>query len=225
MYSLVDFAKSLRVDDCKIWNTPNIIFLCGGPTATDGSYLSARDFFNRHLCSDRPALAERVKLAEDVNIWFQTHQDQPFSDLLELENYLAHLADVTVLFVESPGSIAELGAFVASDALRPKLLAVLNTFYGSEQSFITDGPIRKIRNEKQGDGSVLRLGSKQLDTSATKEEFGDVANHLTEILVSREKRIPQQLAFKTNEIGHTLLLVADLIRIPAWRRGLMLKIA
>ena len=214
MYSLVDFAKSLRVDDCRIWNTSNIIFLCGGPTATDGSYLSARDFFNRHLCSDRPALAARVKLAEDVNIWFQTHQDQPFSDLLELENYLAHLADVTVLFVESPGSIAELGAFAASDVLRPKLLAVLNTFHGSEQSFIADGPIRKIRNEKQEMVQSFAWDPKQLDTSETKEEFGDVANHLTEILESREKRIPQQLAFKTNEIGHTLLLVADLIRIP-----------
>ena len=47
---------------------------------------------------------ERVKLAEDVNAWFR--KDDALPDLLELENYLAHLADVIVLFVESPGSIA-----------------------------------------------------------------------------------------------------------------------
>ena len=56
---------------------------------------------------------------------------------------------MTVLFVESPGSIAELGAFAASDTLSPKLLAVLNTYYDSEQSFIADGPIQKIRNDKE----------------------------------------------------------------------------
>ena len=214
MYSLVDFAKSLRVNDCKIWNTPNIILLCGGPTAIDGSYLSARDFFNRHLRSDRPALAERVKLAEDVNVWFQPHKDQPFPDLLELENYLAHLADVIVLFVESPGSIAELGAFAASDVLRPKLLVVFNTFYHSSQSFIAEGPIRKIRNEKE---ELVQSGAwdpKQPYTPETTEEFGLVANRLTDIIEHRETLRPQQFAFKAKEIGHTLRLVADLIRIP-----------
>ena len=146
-----------------------------------------------------------------MNTWF--NKDNAFPDLLELENYLAHLADVIVLFVESPGSIAELGAFAASDTLRPKLLAVRNTFYASEQSFIADGPIRKIWNTNEESVQSYTWDPEQLDTPKTKEEFGDVANHLTEMLEYRENRRPQQLAFKTKEIGHTLLLVADLIRI------------
>ena len=212
-YSLVDFAKSVRVGNCKIWNTPNIIFLCGGPTAIDGSYQSARDFFNRHLQRKKPDWAGQVKLAEDVNAWFHTHNNQAFPDLLELENYLAHLADVTVLFVESPGSIAELGAFAASDALRPKLLVVLNTFYNSDQSFIADGPIRKIRNANEEFVQSYHWDPAQLDTPETKQEFDEVANHLTEILEQRANRIPKQLAFQATETGHTILLVADLTRI------------
>ena len=208
-YSLVDFAKSLRVDRCKIENTPNFVFLCGGPTTIGAS---CRSFFNQYLLSKKPAWTERVKLAEDVNSWF--NKDNAFPDLLELENYLAHLADVIVLFVESPGSIAELGAFAASDVLRPKLLAVRNTFYDSKRSFIADGPIRKIWNTSKESIQSYTWDPEQLDTPATKEEFGDVANRLTEILECREKRRPQQLAFKAKEIGHTLLLVADLIRIP-----------
>ena len=154
---------------------------------------------------------ERVKLAEDVNAWFR--KDDALPDLLELENYLAHLADVIVLFVESPGSIAELGAFAASDALRTKLLAVRNTFYSSEQSFIADGPIRKMQNANRESVQSYNWNPKQLNTPETQIEFDEVADHLTEILEQRESLRPRQLAFQTEEIGHTLLLIADLIRI------------
>ena len=211
-YSLVDFAKSLRVDHCKIQNTPNFIFLCGGPTATDGSCQSARDSFFRHLRSEKPAWVERVKLAEDVNAGF--HNTAAFPDLLELENYLGYLAHMTVLFVESPGSIAELGAFAASDTLSPKLLAVLNTYYDSEQSFIADGPIRKIRNDKEELVQYYSWDPKQLDTPKTKKEFGEVADQLTKILEDLDQRRPSRIAFQADQTSHTLLLVADLIRIP-----------
>ncbi|HEV3332635.1 MAG TPA: retron St85 family effector protein [Bryobacteraceae bacterium] len=144
-YSIVDFAKSLNVDRCKIRNTPNLIFLCGGAVGETGPDKSARDYFYRHLKSKATKIAQRVRLAEAVNAWFRGNE---FPDLLELENYLADLADITVLFVESPGSIAELGAFAASDVLRPKTLAVLNASHSSDRSFITDGPVkaRDFRN-------------------------------------------------------------------------------
>ena len=98
-YSIVDFAKSIKGAACKIRNTPNLIFLCGGRTAEKPQYASARDYFYRHLKSKAPEIAQRVKLAEEVNTWFR---GDVFPDLLELENYLADLADITVLFVESP---------------------------------------------------------------------------------------------------------------------------
>ena len=50
-----------------------------------------------------------------------------FTDLLEVESYLADLAElIIILFVESPGSIAELGAFSALVTVQPKVLAVVN---------------------------------------------------------------------------------------------------
>ena len=210
-YSLIDFAKSLRVSHCKIQNTPNFVFVCGGPTATDGSYQSARDSFLRHLRREKPAWVARVKLAEDVTTGFR-HTDT-FPNLLELENYLGHLADMTVLFVESPGSIAELGAFAASDTLWPKLLAVLNTYYDSTQTFIADGPVRKIRNAKDEFVQYYHWDPQQLNAPETKQEFSEVADHLTKILENSERLRPSRLAFQTEKTSHTLLLVADLIRI------------
>ena len=175
-YSLVDFAKSLRIDGCKVQQTPHLIFLCGGKTAKDGPYQSARDYFNRHLKRERPTIAARVRLAEEVNEWFQ--QDNAFPDLLELENYLAHLADITVLFVESPGSIAELGAFANSDDIRPKTLAVLNTSHESEGSFISDGPIRKLSNENKDHVHYYTWNPKDLDSDPTKAEFAELTNEI-----------------------------------------------
>ena len=74
-YTILDFAKSLDLDHCKIKDTPDLLFLCGGPMAKAGSktgseeYLSARDFFYRGL-KEKPHLAERIRLAEEVNARF-----------------------------------------------------------------------------------------------------------------------------------------------------------
>jgi hypothetical protein len=209
-YSIVDFAKSLRVDRCKIRNTPNLIFLCGGKTVETGAYQSARDYFYRHLKRKAAGIYQRVNLAEDVNAWFRRSE---FPDLLELENYLADLADITVLFVESPGSIAELGAFAASDVLRPKTLAVLNNFLGSDRSFISEGPVQKIKNDNPDLVHYYDWDPGQLNKGATTKEFGEMAEGLTEFLIDRDRSHPREQSFDPGKHGHTLLLVADLIRI------------
>ena len=212
-YSVVDFAKSLRIDRCKIQQTPSLIFLCGGKTAEDGPYKSARDYFNRHLKRKKPAIAARVKLAEEVNEQFQ--RGNAFTDLLELENYLAHLADITVLFVESPGSIAELGAFANSDVIRPKTLVVLNSSHEPDGSFISNGPIRKLSNENENHVHYYTWDPDDLNSELTKAEFAELTRELVTFLEEKiEAARPRQPSLKTAERGHALLLLADLIRMP-----------
>jgi len=211
VYSIADFAKSLVADNCKIQNRPDLIFLCGGPVSKTGAFLSARDFFNRYLLREKPAWARRIKLAEDISAWFQ--KDDAFADLLQLENYLAYLAAVTVLFVESPGSIAELGAFAASDALRPKTLAVLNTVYGSDKSFIADGPVRRIKDENEEHVQYYNWNPRRPNSTDAKEEFRAIAQALTAFLEKGDAEREKQHSFDTKQPSHTLLLVADLVRI------------
>ena len=211
-YSVVDFAKSLQIDRCKIRQTPGLIFLCGGKTARGGTYRSARDYFNRHLKKQNPAIASRVRLAEEINEWFQ--RDNVFPDLLELENYLADLADLTVLFVESPGSIAELGAFANSGDIRPKTLAVLNNLHGSEGSFISDGPTLKISNENEDHVHRYTWNPNDLHSDLTKTEFTQLTTELVTFLQKIEAARPRRSRLTPTERGHALLLVADLIRMP-----------
>lgn len=136
-----------------------------------------------------------------------------FPDLLELEVYLADLADITILFVESPGSIAELGAFAASDVLRPKTLAVLNKHYGLSQTFISDGPVAKIKNENDQFVHYYEWNPEKLNSPATKTEFRDMAQYLTAFLVKRDRSHTKEQIFERKKQGHALLLVADLIGI------------
>lgn len=182
-----------------------------------GPLHSARDYFHRHLKRKKTDLAKRVKLAEDINNWFKKawfQNDTAFSDLVEVENYLAHLAAVTVLFVESPGSIAELGAFSASDVLRHKLLAVVNESH-PDDSFIADGPIRRLKNH---DASRVRYdswNSREPDSRDARRAFLRIAKDIISLVESLDAARPKQSEFKKDNTGHTLLFVADLI----WLQG------
>ena len=145
------FAKSVRLAGCRVINTPNLIFLCGGPTPFTRDeidpYLSARDYFKRYIIKNWPKLSARgSKLAEQIN---RSFEDDGFSNLLELEERIAVFCDSIVLFVESPGSIAELGAFATSELLRQKTIAIISSTYPRKGTFIADGPVRRLANDRK----------------------------------------------------------------------------
>ena len=70
-------------------------------------------------------------------------------DLLTLENLLVQSVDVILLFPESPGSIAELGAFVNNEKLRTKLICVGNIKHKKSKSFINIGPMKLLRKKSK----------------------------------------------------------------------------
>jgi hypothetical protein len=214
-FSIVDFATSVDISRCKIQNTPDLLFLCGGPTAADGigPYASARDFFHRYLINRKPALANRVRLAEVLDEWFRRDRDKAFPDLLELEKYLAHLASLTVLFVESAGSIAELGAFAATDALCPKTVAIMNEPIAQRPSFIKDGPVRRLENVNPAQVLFYPWNLDDVKCAENVEVFEEVSNDLVDMIEAKDRERPKQVAFDRGDTGHTLLLVADLLRL------------
>ena len=215
IFSLIDFVRSLNVVRCRVQETPQLIFLCGGKIARGRRpYKSARDYFWRYLRKEEATLALRVRLAEDVNSWFR-EENERFSDLLELEEYLAHLSDIIILFVESPGSIAELGAFAASDILRYKTLAVINNQFGSSKSFIADGPVRRLKNHNGEFVHYFKWDPDRLSDADTEQELIEIAEELSTFLKARDAGRAREVRFDPNRHpGHVLLLIADLIGIP-----------
>lgn len=73
------------------------------------------------------------------------------NDLLSLENMLADSVDVILIVPESVGSCAELGAFSSNLNLRQKMLCVMDKQYKKKKSFISQGPVKLIKNtNKEG---------------------------------------------------------------------------
>ena len=70
-------------------------------------------------------------------------------NLVELESFIAEIADCIILFPESAGSIAELGFFSNSATLRTKLLIANNVSLQSEDSFIALGPISLVDRDSR----------------------------------------------------------------------------
>lgn len=115
-----------------------IIFFCGGK----GS--ARRDRLNEYLRKYRDWLSF---YADEV---FQVLTEaEPDANALKIESELAELADAIIVIAESPGTFAELGAFALSDALRAKLLPIVDSRYKKEPSFLRVGPIRWVDNDSR----------------------------------------------------------------------------
>lgn len=119
---------------------PIFIFACGGREDQHTSRRQLRDFIaskrslTNVLCLSAEAVAKRGE--------FQR------VDLLTQEAMMADIADWLVIFSESAGSICELGAFAALPHARAITSIVEDSSHAAEQSFLNDGPIRMIHEEK-----------------------------------------------------------------------------
>lgn len=205
------FAAKLKTKAFKVLNYPSYIFLCGGKLETpEGGTPSVRSLFYKQIEKSNPKILERVLLAEDANAWYQV--TNVYKNLVELEEHLAGLSSFILLFVESAGSIAELGAFSFVQPLRKKLYAVIEEHYYRERSFIKEGPLTLL--EQNNNDSVLAFpwgrltGEKWVfDSDLCSETVKQIESHLRQKLTKRSGRT----SFFPDDHGHRMLLIADLI--------------
>lgn len=128
----------------------NLIFLCGGKlreSQTDPpSHL--RELIYDCLKARNPDVFNRVCLAEKVfdHLKDDFNHHGLYSNLIDLEKDLANLANLVVIVIESPGAIAELGAFSAIDSIRKKLLVFVREDHFNTGSFIKWGPLKFLQS-------------------------------------------------------------------------------
>lgn len=131
-----ELKRKLRVY-AKSDNMPKkFIFICG-KQKNDDKY-SPRNWLMRELeASDskiKCLIAEDLYFGQDYNI-------------LTFENLLAEISDDIIIILESPGTFCELGAFVNKHSLIDKLIVINEDDPNYEKSFISLGPLKKIKNE------------------------------------------------------------------------------
>ena len=213
--TLEAFGSSFDLNASRVLNPPSLIFLCGGSIQNSGEPpASLRGLFYQRLKQDHPELCPRVLLAEEANQWSKAASY--YDHLFALEDDLAYLSAAIMLFVESPGSIAELGAFCNVDALSKKLIAVLEHNHQNDESFIQDGPIALLR--KNDPRSVLfypwlgppnECGKRLIEPIQSK----DTVDRLIERLLDEISNVSKEEKFNANNVGHRILLVADLVKL------------
>lgn len=131
------------------------VFLCGGAIDDRGNGRSKMaSIFDAY---------SKYELLYPEDIFDDLLAGQGQHSLLHLENILADCVDVIVLFPESPGSFAEIGAFSNNPRLAKKLIVLSNKNYKSNKSFINYGPYRLIKESKTG--SVFHVNYNDLDDS------------------------------------------------------------
>jgi len=211
------FFKAINLDESRISQFPGIIFVCGGPRNDLGDPpTSARDFIVRSLFEipSHKNIAQQITEAEQVQDWLK---EGHYSNLIAFETDIADLATLIVLFVESAGSIAELGAFSVIPEIASKLIVFIRENSYQQDSFIRLGPIKHLEEIK----SSVKVYPWTLTESFRNYEFGpaDIASveklkqDICGDISTAISKVTKRPSFSKNLPGHIMLLICDLVDI------------
>lgn len=143
---MIENMKSyLSTDETHKYITyPKFVFLCGKAFSPPETYENTnRGIADKYLTTK----SKDIFIVLSEKLWEDSFNSN--IDLLTFEEFLAEVSDVIVLFVESPGSFCELGAFSYAEKLfSDKLIIVIDEKYKGDKSFIITGPTAKA--EKDG---------------------------------------------------------------------------
>lgn len=189
-------------EGCHITGFPSRIWVFGGPCENSGPIKSLRDsFWRQTLTRAEPGWLKHLDRPEDNPGWLEY---SGYSDLLEFERDACYLAKAVIIFAESPGAHAELGAIALDEAILPRLATVIQHRYTqaeNEGSFLALGPLRRVR--ERGCLCVVGDGANILDPN----DFQDVIDAVSDWLPATHKR--EKLQYSNP--AHLLLLIADLV--------------
>ena len=117
---------------------PKFVFLCGVAYSKNEYDTSNRGITGKYL----QRKSDDVFIVLSEKLWEDNFDSN--IDLLTFEDFLAEVSDSIILFVESPGSFCELGAFAyAEKQFSDKLIIVIDEKYKGDKSFIITGPTSK----------------------------------------------------------------------------------
>jgi hypothetical protein len=196
-----------------VYTPTKLMFICGGQfDLTSSKPQSLRDAFLR-FCHEVYDEDHRIVTAEDINSFVVGHI--PYGDILSFEFELAQVSDLIVLFSESYGSAAELGAFCMDRHISERLLVVVDDLNFMQTSFIKQGPLKILRNLR-GESAICVLyrediGIKNiLDVSSL-----NATTFKQRVTASISKRLASShisTTFDRGRLGHVIRFIVGLLQ-------------
>lgn len=134
---------------------PTTVFLCG-PGQTAGNF-GVRESVRKGLESVNNVSVTYGEEIEEIPDFKHLG-----TDLQTLEYGFAFAADFTILIIDSPGAIAELGAFSMIPNIRRRLVALVPSQFYDSNSYIARGPLSLLaRNDTS---SVIYYDANKIDS-------------------------------------------------------------
>lgn len=206
-----DFIRSMNKDTVRVHAPTPVVFLCGG--VIDGALakpVMLRDAFHR-LAGPSNSRTYDIVLAESAKDPLSA--EAGYQDLLKFESDIAQIVGIILLFVESAGSLAELGAFAAIPTIAPSLLAVVTDHHYQASSFVRNGPIRHLEIS-YADESVFVLDDQLLNITPAGDisglKFDEFMETLSSAIDTRLQKRSRWATFDKAHEGHIILLIVGL---------------
>ena len=176
--SLSKLFSDLDLDLVRIRRPSKVVFFCGGAMAGRSSAAPGVESLRNYLintCEIRSKISGEIVLAEGATTLYR---DSGYHDLISFEEDIARLSAIILVIAESPGSLAELGAFASNDTIRKKLAIIVEHIHYDAESFIRFGPIERLRLENDSRVAVFSWESQLKNPS-----FGDRKNVDTQEMI------------------------------------------
>ncbi|MDD2220387.1 MAG: retron St85 family effector protein [Clostridia bacterium] len=205
--SISSIRGHLEKRDYKYITYPKFIFLCGkgfDKNIRDSYWYSNRGIIHRYINKLLPD--SHIVLSEQM--WEDGFDNS--IDLLTFEEFLAEVSDAIILFVESPGSFCELGAFAYADALfSDKLIVVMDEKYRGSRSFISTGPVLKAK----GNGSKVLFAQIENGALLASQELRSEIITLVETIKMKQSRINKRLVNESENIIYVNSFIVELLEL------------
>lgn len=210
---MLPYAEDFDTERIHVYSATEVVFLCGGPFSdiSEPTPRSLRDAFLKIL--DFAPLRDRVLLqAEEITSAFSFFHD--YDNILDFETDLAQVVELIILFCESEGSLAELGAFAMIDEIAQRLFVIVRHDHWDELSFVKLGPLRRLEN-KFGRASIYVLEESDVGMEGDDASHVDkdiLAGLLNAPLSARLQREREPSTFDPTRSGHIIKLIVGLIQ-------------
>lgn len=203
----------MDIASLRVHSPSHPMLVCGGFIETDYSLpsKSLRCVFLRKL--DSPKIKKyEIIIAEDFTRSLPTDLN---NDFLTFEKYLGAISSIVILFSESYGSVAELGAFSTIDELASRLLVFIDDKNYAISSFIKLGILKSIENAHHNSAiSVLNCKDLNIEKIENIKNLKEDTFHelIAQSIEERAKNIKQHSTFNKENIGHVIILIVGIIQ-------------
>lgn len=202
----------------KFITYPKFVFVCGKAFLSIEDYnKSNRGVIDKYLTTK----SKDVFIVLSEKLWEDSFDSN--IDLLTFEEFLAEVSDAIILFVESPGSFCELGAFAYADKLfSDKLIIVIDEKYKGDKSFIITGPTAKAKKDGAAVIYAPLLGTGLLSSSDLRNVIDKKLHDFSSKNATNNKRTPNQSDGKLL-VNTFIIELLELIKIlqPISRKDLI----